>query len=273
MGRRKSKSSNKHPTCTLREATLHAALVKFGHQNLWEEYILRSNWSGTSEQWVKRFAVRCPGCQIPIEKNGGCDHMIYYNKNPYGTSFFGVGTSFPYSGTFPQQGFGQYGSTGGFFNSGVPFSGGNIFQSSPPLSPPAVGFPPQSIGAQFGQGFNFPSVPSGFGYPSAPYMPPIPQPQYGAPFPPEPYPYPDPHHFGSGSYGRTRSRSRHSSRRRSKPRHRSRSSSSSSDEHRRRGSPFGHPGGFYGNLPPFANVPPIPPRGGSPINSPRPPAW
>ncbi|CAF1350227.1 unnamed protein product [Rotaria sordida] len=263
----------------LNKTTLHAALVKFGHQDLWEDYVLKSNWSGTSQQWMQQFAVRCPGCRIPIEKNGGCDHMILLNKmNPYVTNPFGGNPTFSYPGSFPQQGFGQFGTTGGYFTGGYPYSGGNFFSSGQPLSsPPASGFPAQAIGAQFGQGFTFPQVPSGFGYQPSSFMPqaqpspygaPFPQEQpspYGAPFPQEQFSYGNPNYFGSGSYGRPRSR--HSShRRRSRPRHRrsSSSSSSSSDEHRRRGSPFGHPGNYYGN---------IPPRGGSPSIPPRPPGW
>ncbi|CAF2499224.1 unnamed protein product [Rotaria sp. Silwood2] len=276
----------------LGEATINAALVNFGYQHLWKDYAFRYKWFGTSEQWIRVFAVRCPSCRVPIEKNGGCDRMecrqchlhfswsqakilykIGIRMNPYGSNPFGVGPSFPYAGAFPQQGFGQFGNTGGFFHSGVPLPGGNFFQGNPPLSPPATGFPPQPIGGQFGQGYSFSSAPGGFGYPPASYMPPVPQPQFGAPFPPEQYHYGNQNYFGSGAYGRTRSRSRHSSRHRSKPRHRSRSSSSSSNERRRRGSPFGHPGHFYGNASPFANVPPIPPRGGSPIIPPRPPVW
>lgn len=50
-------------------------LVKFGNQSLWEDYVLKFNWHGTSEQWLQYFSVKCPGCRVPIEKNGGCNHM------------------------------------------------------------------------------------------------------------------------------------------------------------------------------------------------------
>jgi hypothetical protein len=56
--------------------TIQTALSAFGYQNLWEEYVFKSNWRGTSNQWIKRFTVKCPGCRVPIEKNGGCDHMV-----------------------------------------------------------------------------------------------------------------------------------------------------------------------------------------------------
>jgi hypothetical protein len=56
--------------------TIQTTLAGFGRTDLWEEYSLKSNWSGTSEQWIKRFSVKCPGCQVPIEKNGGCDRML-----------------------------------------------------------------------------------------------------------------------------------------------------------------------------------------------------
>lgn len=59
----------------LNKATIQVALVHFGHQNLWNDYVERNNWSGTSEQWIRKFTVKCPYCQVAIEKNGGCDHM------------------------------------------------------------------------------------------------------------------------------------------------------------------------------------------------------
>jgi hypothetical protein len=50
-------------------------LLKF-NINLSEEYTLKFNWRGTSEQWIKRFTARCPGCSVPIEKNGGCNQVV-----------------------------------------------------------------------------------------------------------------------------------------------------------------------------------------------------
>jgi len=60
----------------LTNATIRAALHAFNHQDLWEEYALKSKWRGTSKEWIKRFAVKCPGCLVPIEKNGGCNQMV-----------------------------------------------------------------------------------------------------------------------------------------------------------------------------------------------------
>jgi len=173
--------------------------------------------------------------------------------NPFGGNPFGGGFPQQFPGSFPQQGFGQFSSGGRFPNAGVPMQGG-VFQGGAPFLPPP-GFSSPPIGGQFGQGFGFPPAPGGFGYQQFPY---------GPQFPPGQPPYGNPNYFGSGSYGRPRSR--HSSRRRSKTRrHRSSSSSSSSsDEHPNRGSPFGGRGNPYANIQPFSNMPPIPPRGGSP---------
>jgi hypothetical protein len=56
--------------------TIKSVLLAFNHNVLWEEYLVKSNWSGTSEQWIKRFTARCPGCRVPIEKNGGCTQVV-----------------------------------------------------------------------------------------------------------------------------------------------------------------------------------------------------
>lgn len=121
------------------------------------------------------------------------------------------------------------------------------------------------MGGQFGQGFGFPATPGGgFGYPQPPFggqLSPGQQPPYG-----------NQNYFGSGGYGRPRSR--HSSRRRSHSRRRQTSSSSSDDDNRyNRGPPFGGPGNPYANVQPFPNMPPVSPRGGSPLIPPRRPAW
>ncbi len=52
------------------------ALADYGRTDLWEEYLSRFYWHGTSEQWIKRFCEKCPGCRVSIEKNGGCDQMV-----------------------------------------------------------------------------------------------------------------------------------------------------------------------------------------------------
>jgi hypothetical protein len=51
-------------------------LLEFGSDKLLNEYLKEQQWQGKSEEWIKRFAARCPGCQCPIEKNGGCDEML-----------------------------------------------------------------------------------------------------------------------------------------------------------------------------------------------------
>ena len=51
-------------------------LLKHESNQLLDEYLREQQWQGKSEEWINRFAARCPGCFIPIEKNGGCDEMI-----------------------------------------------------------------------------------------------------------------------------------------------------------------------------------------------------
>ena len=58
------------------EITIHTELVKSGRVDLWNSYSSKFNCCDTSQHWIKRFAVRCPGCRVPIEKNGGCDRMV-----------------------------------------------------------------------------------------------------------------------------------------------------------------------------------------------------
>ncbi|CAF2053059.1 unnamed protein product [Rotaria magnacalcarata] len=292
----------------LSEITIRTALVPFGYQSLWDDYVLRSNWSGTSKEWIEHFAVKCPCCRVPIEKNGGCDHMVcrqcalHFNwtqakngnyhsikicrMNPYGGNPFAGNSPFQYSGSFPQQGFGQFGNNGGYFNGLSSFPAGNAYQGSSPfsLNPPTPGFPQSPFNNQFGQGFNFPPASGGSGtYQQSPYMPQFPgasqppytprfpavsQPSYVPSFPPEQNQFGGFNYFGSGAYGRNRSR--RASRHRSKPRHRSTSSSSSSDDNQRRGSPFGVAGNAFRNVSPYQNMQP---RIGSPLLPPRPPGW
>ncbi len=115
------------------------------------------------------------------------------------------------------------------------------------------------MGGQFGSGFGAPLVPgTGFMNQQIPFPSEQVQSSFG-----------NPNYFGSGSYDRPRSR--RSSRRRSKSRHRD--SSSSNDERHRRGSPFAGPETPYQNLQPFQNIPPLPPRIGSPVIPPRMPMW
>lgn len=60
---------------TIPHDIIQPILLKF-NANLLEEYTLKFNWHGTSKQWIKRFAARCPGCSAPIEKNGGCNRVV-----------------------------------------------------------------------------------------------------------------------------------------------------------------------------------------------------
>ena len=43
---------------------------------LLENYLREQKWKGKTDQWIHRFTIPCPGCQVHIEKNGGCDEMI-----------------------------------------------------------------------------------------------------------------------------------------------------------------------------------------------------
>ncbi|CAF0983127.1 unnamed protein product [Rotaria sordida] len=170
-----------------------------------------------------------------------------------------------YSGPLHQPGYGQFGNTGGYFQSSGPFPAGSVmpgagfssagFSSSPMISPYGSGF---SGPMMHGGGFVNPQVPFSYGQ----------QPQFAGPS-----------HFGSGIYDRPRSR--HSSRHRSKSRSRrgSRSSSRSDNERRHRGSPFAGPGmpymntEPYMNMEPYSNAPPLSPRAGSPVIPPRRSGW
>lgn len=220
-------------------------------------------------------------------------------RNPYVGNAFGGGFPQGYAGPFPPQALGAFGAGAGFgsglspqpagmpfqggnifgggvspFQAGVPFQGGNPFVGGAGAFPPSPfapsGFSAPPMGGQFGQGFGYPPGAGGFGgYPPQNFGPQFPggqPPQYG-----------NPNYFGSGSYGRQRSRG--SSRRRSGSRRRRSSSSSSSDDNLQpRGSPFvPGPPNPYANLQPYPNMPPLSPRGGSPIIPPplppHRPAW
>lgn len=54
---------------------IESTLARFNAEFL-QEYMTRRYWHGTSEQWVKTFAARCPFCSVPIEKNGGCNQVV-----------------------------------------------------------------------------------------------------------------------------------------------------------------------------------------------------
>lgn len=51
-------------------------LLKYESKDLLNDYLREQQWEGKNDEWIKRFAARCPGCNVPIEKNGGCDEMI-----------------------------------------------------------------------------------------------------------------------------------------------------------------------------------------------------
>ena len=57
-------------------STICELLLRYESHELLNEYLREQQWQGESEEWIKRFAARCPGCYAPIEKNGGCDEMI-----------------------------------------------------------------------------------------------------------------------------------------------------------------------------------------------------
>ncbi len=40
------------------------------------DYLREQQWQGKSNEWIKRFTLPCPGCHVPIEKDGGCNQMI-----------------------------------------------------------------------------------------------------------------------------------------------------------------------------------------------------
>ncbi|CAF1108942.1 unnamed protein product [Adineta ricciae] len=60
----------------LSQSAICDILLKYKSHDLLNDYLREQQWEGKSDEWVKRFAARCPGCDIPIEKNGGCDEMI-----------------------------------------------------------------------------------------------------------------------------------------------------------------------------------------------------
>jgi hypothetical protein len=51
-------------------------LLNYDSHDLLNQYLREQQWQGKSDEWIKRFATRCPACNVPIEKNGGCDEMI-----------------------------------------------------------------------------------------------------------------------------------------------------------------------------------------------------
>ena len=64
-----------HCKSFLNKDAVRAVLINHGNSQLLKEYLQRCDWRGSSTQWINKFAVPCPHCQCPIEKNGGCDNM------------------------------------------------------------------------------------------------------------------------------------------------------------------------------------------------------
>lgn len=64
-----------HCKSFLNKEAVQAVLIRSGNSLLLKEYLQRCDWRGSSTQWINKFAVPCPHCQSPIEKNGGCDNM------------------------------------------------------------------------------------------------------------------------------------------------------------------------------------------------------
>ena len=54
---------------------IQSVLAQFNPDYL-QQYMTKSTWHGTSEQWIDKFAARCPYCSVPIEKNGGCNQVV-----------------------------------------------------------------------------------------------------------------------------------------------------------------------------------------------------
>ncbi len=50
-------------------------LLKYNNHDLLNNYLCEQHWQGQSEEWIARFTLRCPGCNVPIQKNGGCNLM------------------------------------------------------------------------------------------------------------------------------------------------------------------------------------------------------
>ena len=61
---------------TLSQSVICHVLLKNESHALLDDYLRELQWQGKNDEWIRRFATRCPGCQVPIEKNGGCDEML-----------------------------------------------------------------------------------------------------------------------------------------------------------------------------------------------------
>lgn len=64
--------------CSIYLSSTSICQILFLNQNeiLLENFLREQQFQGKTDQWIQRFTIPCPGCQVPIEKNGGCDEMI-----------------------------------------------------------------------------------------------------------------------------------------------------------------------------------------------------
>ncbi|CAF2710087.1 unnamed protein product [Rotaria sp. Silwood2] len=60
----------------LSQSVICDILLKYESNELLNDYLCEQQWHGKSDEWIKRYTTCCPGCYVPIEKNGGCDEMI-----------------------------------------------------------------------------------------------------------------------------------------------------------------------------------------------------
>ncbi|CAF1460610.1 unnamed protein product [Rotaria sordida] len=51
-------------------------LLKYNNHNLLNNYLRKQDCKGSSDEWVQRFTLRCPSCNVPIQKNGGCNRLL-----------------------------------------------------------------------------------------------------------------------------------------------------------------------------------------------------
>jgi hypothetical protein len=63
-------------SANLSQSAICDILIKYKSNDLLNDYLHEQQWEGKSDEWIKRFASLCPGCNVPIEKDGGCDEMI-----------------------------------------------------------------------------------------------------------------------------------------------------------------------------------------------------
>jgi hypothetical protein len=47
------------------------------HDILFNDCLRVYHWQGKSEKWIQLFTLRCPGSNLPIEKNGECFNVEF----------------------------------------------------------------------------------------------------------------------------------------------------------------------------------------------------